>query len=185
MAIDMKNVQNDDQKLDILFDFLKHQKVKFDKNCNTHTSYTIGCRSTYILPPNVFDFLHEVAHLIQLSDDEVITHYVNYNGVLNFNTPMELVINTMVCEPKTDNISMRELETFYIQYLLEINILGDDISFYEWLEKNEVIDLFKWLPDSFIFGNKLTEDILVEKSKTFINDLTFDYLINRWQNLLT
>lgn len=177
----MKLDNDHTKELDILFNVLAHDQIKFEKTRINDDNFIIGCRSTHIVTPNVFDFLHDLSHLIQFSDKELQTHYIEYGGRLNFNTPMVYVYNQWCCEPETDQISMRELETFYIQYLLENQILNLNLSFESWVDKYEVLDLFQWLPDQWIFGYKPTIEHVLNKASKIIEKWTFDKAFARWQ----
>jgi hypothetical protein len=62
------------------------------------------------------DILHEIAHLLQLSVKEY--KRVMKKGDMDFRVPKELDYDRYICEPKTRQITTRELETFAIQYHL-------------------------------------------------------------------
>lgn len=169
--------------LDILFEVLKHDQIKFDRDVIKDNNFVLGCRSTYIVKPNDFDFLHDLSHLIQFSDEEIHTHYIDFAGQLTFNTPDEWMFNQWICEPVTDQISMREFETFYIQYVLENKILEKNISFRVWCELNRIDELLNYLPDRYIFGHKLTLDELDVKAQPFKDKWDYENIISRWLNI--
>jgi len=145
--------------------------------------FKIGSRCTHFAEDNLFDITHEVAHLIQLNDDELQRCYVNNNGVLRFNYPYIEVCNQIVCEPSTDQISMRELETFIIQYYIMNDY--ETIDYIDWLDKHDIIGLFGWMPDSYIFSNgkKLTNDYVFQKSGVFLEKWNLTNVKERWFSL--
>jgi hypothetical protein len=173
----------DEDDLDYLFEVLKHDQIHFDKDRIEDKEFHIGCRSTYLVKPNNFDFLHDIAHLIQLSDAELKTHYIEYGGRLKFNLPQQFIYNRYVCEPITDKISMRELETFYIQYILDNNILNKNLSFETWIDNYDVIGLLDWLPDNYVFGYKPSLEYVLERASEFITKWNYENAIARWKSI--
>lgn len=172
-----------EDNLNLLFSVLDHDQIKFDRDLVTDRDFTIGARCTYIVKPNDFDFLHDLSHLIQFNDKEIYTHYINNDGKISFNVPQEFIFNQWICEPVTDQISMRELETFYIQYILDNEILKKEMSLKAWFEFYEIDDLLKFLPDHYNFGNKITIDEILKKCDPFISKWSYDNIITKWQNI--
>lgn len=172
-----------EDNLDKLFSVLEHNEIRFEKTKIGDSDFILGCRSTSLVAPNDFDFLHDLSHLVQFSDTEIKTHYIDHDGKLKFNVPHEFLFNRYICEPKTDQISMRELETFYIQYIFDNTILEKGLSFEEWIDKYEIIDLLDWLPDSWNFGYKPTIEHVLNKAYNFIEKWNYDKVFTRWKNL--
>ena len=147
------------------------------------SDFKIGTRCTGATPDNLFDISHEVAHLIQFTDDELQRCYLNHNGRMQFNLPYIEICGRIICEPTTDQISMRELETFVIQYYIMNKY--EPIDYLNWLDKQDIISLFGWMPDDFIFSNgkPLTNEYIAQKSIPFIEKWNFDIIKERWFNL--
>ncbi len=169
--------------LEVLFAKLKRDGIRFDLKKVGHGSYVIGTRSTYISEPNVFDFLHEVSHLIQFSDKELDMRYNIFNGNLIFNYPQSELAGVTYNDPHTDQMSMRELETFCIQYIIENTFFDKNLTFMEWMVKNHISDLFTWIPDDIIFGYKITHEQINKKAIPFLEKWDYDSILNRWFNL--
>ena len=176
------NSQKEDN-LEILFEVLSHEQIKFKKELVCDKDFVLGCRSTSIVKPNDFDFLHDLSHLVQFTDEELISHYIENNGKLSFHVPSVYVYNRWWSEPVTDKISMRELETFYIQYILENTILVKNKSFEEWADDNEIIELMGYLPDQFNFKYKPDMTYILKRVSEFKDKWSYDIIINRWKNI--
>lgn len=117
---------------------------------------------------NAFNLAHEMAHVIQLSPKELETKMIN--GSLRFDAPSVWVFNRYCCEPTTDKMSRRELETFVIQWF----ILGQP-NLQDYLE---VIDgLFSFLPDSYHFHSGAFQN--TPSFKLFL-DKEFVILLEKW-----
>lgn len=176
-------------EIDRAIKFLERPDITFDKDISGGSKqFKISCRSTYFTEPNIFDCLHEVAHLVQFTPVELQEKYVEYDGRIIFDLPNKDVLGYTVCEPETDQISMRELETFYIQYIMECGIFNKSITFEEWLNQYDVPKLFVWMPDFVIFGydeRKKPESLklILEKANKFINLWDFEKIKNKWFNL--
>lgn len=50
----MKLDNDHTKELDILFNVLAHDQIKFEKTRINDDNFIIGCRSTHIVTPNVF-----------------------------------------------------------------------------------------------------------------------------------
>lgn len=121
---------------------------------------------------NIFNLYHEVAHFIQLSDAERASKI--QEGTLIFDRPQIWVYNRFVCEPETDQMSRRELETFVIQWLL-LSHFGLRKSRARFIA--EIVPLFRWIPDNHNFHSGA-----FHKTKTFRKFLEkeFDLLLQKW-----
>lgn len=172
-----------ENNLELLFKVLAHDQIKFDPELITDKDFIIGARCTSIVKPNDFDFLHDLSHLVQFNESEIYTHYINNGGKISFDLPQEWLFNQWICEPVTDQISMRELETFYIQYILDNEILKKEMSWKEWIEFYEIDELLSFLPDRYNFGNKITIDEIIKKCDSFIDKWSFEKIIEKWRNI--
>lgn len=166
-----------------IFRRLERPNITFDMSLIGHRDYIIGARSSSLSDPNVFDFLHEVAHLVQLSDDEIKSKYVIHGGKLNFFYPQAELNGFIYNDPQTDKMSMRELEVFCIQYMLEMKLLNKKTSFISWLEANDIEDLFTWIPDDIHFGYKIKNDEIEIKAKHFLEIWNVEKILDRWFNI--
>ena len=167
--------------LDILFNRLRREGITFDASQVGHRNYTIGGRSSYLSDANVFDFLHEVSHLIQLNDDEVQTKYSEYG--LNFVYPQSELNGFIYNDPQTDKMSMRELEVFCIQFILERDLLDNNLNFDDWLDVNDIEQLFTWIPDDIEFGYKIKNSEISKKAQQFLALWDIDKILYRWFNI--
>lgn len=171
------------QYLNAFIDEFTRPEIQFVIGHVEHSDFKIGTRCIASVPDNLFDTSHEVAHLIQFTDDELQRCYLDYNGRMIFNYPHIEVCGQIVCEPSTDQISMRELETFVIQYYIMSKY--EPMDYFDWLEEKDIISLFGWMPDDFIFSNgkKLTNEYIFQKSIPFITKWNFDNIKEQWFNL--
>lgn len=175
-----------------LFNTFKKNGINFNLDCCRTSNFTIASKSGYSIEPNHFDFLHEISHLIQFTDDELQNNFIARDGTIRFKVPYIDVLGHTVCEPLTDQMSMREVETFYIQFLLECELI-EKSTWEQWLYENKIVSLMAWLPDYYIFGIKnpfnLTpheEDkyvkLIMDKSEQF-KHWTYEKAMSRWLDL--
>lgn len=130
----------------------QHKNFKYDENLEGTRDYVFGCKAGP--SKNIFNLSHEVAHFVQLSDDEFDKKMIDGNLIFHF--PKEYVYDRFICEPETDQISRRELETFVIQWLMNSQFNKSNLSSYFY--KNEIYNLFSWLPDWIVFHRESSKN---------------------------
>lgn len=96
---------------------------------------------------NVFNLVHDIAHVIQMPNAKLKKRFVN--GNLSFKAPRKWIYDRYCTDPQTDSISRIELETFVIQAVMMQAV--KPVSVIDYFHSNEIHNLFTWLPDNYLF----------------------------------
>lgn len=148
-------------------------------------NYVFGGRIIHSCEPEISTISHEMAHLIQLSGHELRWKFHAWDGNLRFKTPSKLIFNTVVCEPETTQISMREIEVFYIQSLIEG---ATDLR--KWVFDNDIQSILYWLPDNWLFfidqidtSDDGKNEYVYEKMSAFADKWNYTNVVEKWFKL--
>lgn len=154
---------------------------QYDLDAVGVSNWVFGARAAPGQQSDTFNLSHDMAHVIQLSPAD-FHRIMSYNGDLAFHTPDRYVYNRMVCEPTTDKMSRRELETFVIQWRM---LKEPELDLY--IEM--IARLFKWLPDQHLFHLGCwagTQEYMVFLTKEFtklLDKWTIEKIKYKWQTL--
>lgn len=116
--------------------------------------------------------IHELAHIIQPSDKDFKRMYIRTKGSLVFKYPEIEICGRICIEPNTNQISLREIETFAIEYLLSLKCgmrIPDVDAYFE-----EQFSLTQYMPDWWYW----TKDERKQEGRQF-----FDDCLEKWGNL--
>lgn len=129
----------------------KHPALKINPWVEGYKDFTFGGSAAgHSHISNVF---HELAHAAEFGARR-FQHRASHSG-FRFKIPRKFVFNTLVCEPCTVQITMREIRTFAYQiHLMQAAGLRVNIG----VQFTEMAELCDWLPDRWnIPGNTDSE----------------------------
>lgn len=120
---------------------------KFDLDQSGTENYVFGGRAGP--SRELSNVAHEMAHVIQFTPSERRSRFKN--GNLTFMRPKHWCYNRYVCEPETDQITQRELETMAIQFrIMDFTDLAE-------YSKN-CLSIIGFLPDDYNFHPGVLND---------------------------